>query len=226
MISISDTKRFKMKGLYKEIGVGLVSLPLILGGCAKQEQPFKTEKWKYEYNIKYPSPFHSPGDKLREAYFSEIKKKYAIGTIEGKIIDVDEDAFSSGYVGFFSAAGTDFHFEFIRIKDKEGKERKLLIPQPFNYKIGDSIKENYIPLKKDISFKQITDRWDKMFRATQIGRLDNIEGIIIKDMGFCEIYLNRRRRRPDIWNKLEEEGQSVNNGPNMRYVLLKKSKIE
>ena len=139
---------------------------------------------------------------------------------------MDEDSFSSGYVGFFSAAGTDFHFEFIRIKDKEGKERKFLIPQPFNYKIGDSTKENYIPLKKDISFKQITDRWDKMFRATQIGRLDNIEGIIIKDMGFCEIYLNRRRRRPDIWNKLEEEGQSVNNGPNMRYVLLKKSKIE
>ena len=213
-----------MKVLFKLMSVLSVTL-LMFVGCAKQgKQPFETEKWEYEFKMEYPGPFYSAGDKLKIEHFSETKENYLIKTIEGEVTDIDEDSFSTGYIGFFSAAGTNFRLEFIRVRDTyTNKERKFLIPQPFNLKVGDYTKEDYLLLGKDISFKQITDRWDRMFSATQIGRFDNIEGVIVKDTGFCEDYL--QKVEPEGWGKLEREGEIFNQGPNLKYTLLKKYKI-
>ncbi len=99
--------------------------------------------------------------------------------INGKIshIDDEEIAVASPY-GLGS-----FFFEYIRIVDSDGQEKKLVCPQPTEYKIQDEITVKYVPIQK-ISFEEFIKEYGNnypktSYRMNQPGYIE-ADGIIIK----------------------------------------------
>ena len=107
--------------------------------------------------------------------------KYPTKTIEGKIVDIDEDSVGSYFVDMSGGFGADFQYEILRVEDSRGNVVKLLVPQPTTYMVGDEVKLKYTE-RKEITFKEMVGKYflnhfDKFEFNAQKGAI-HVDGIV------------------------------------------------
>lgn len=99
-------------------------------------------------------------------------------SISGKITHIDEEEIA---IKSDQGAGS-FFFEYVRMVDSNGQEKKLVCPQPTEYKTQDEITVKYVPIHK-ISFEEFIKEYGSNYpsssRMNQPGYIE-ADGVIIK----------------------------------------------
>ena len=102
--------------------------------------------------------------------------------ISGTIIDIDEDCF--GIHTFTTSGGgkggANFCYEILYIEIGKGITKKILIPQPTEFRVKDKFDENYL-VESKIYFQEILSRYaDGAMYSMQKGYL-KIDGILERE---------------------------------------------